>query len=188
MPLLAKASSFLRNLFSSNRVEADLDQEIHSHLEMLIDEKIRGGMSPQDAQRAARIEIGGTEQVKEQVREVRIGFWFQSVASDCRYGLRQLRKNRAFSAVAVVTFALSIGANVLVFCVLNALILRPLNVPRPESLYSLQRANDFNRDNRIPAISNCAIATAASKVWPHITFCRQDWTLAKIHHAYGCVQ
>ncbi|HJZ11092.1 MAG TPA: permease prefix domain 1-containing protein, partial [Acidobacteriota bacterium] len=142
MPLITKARSFLRNLFSFNRVEADLDQEIHAHLEMLIEEKVHTGMPLQDAQRAARIELGGTEQVKEQVREVRIGNWLQSVVSDCRYGIRQLRKNPAFCAVAVVTLALSIGANAVVFSVLNALILRPLKVPRPESLYSIQRVSD----------------------------------------------
>jgi len=69
MPLLVKVRSFLRNLFSFRRVEGDLDQEVHSHLEMLTEENIRSGMQPKDARRAARIELGGIEQVKEQVRE-----------------------------------------------------------------------------------------------------------------------
>ena len=84
MPLFVKARSFLRNLLSSGRMEADLDLEVHSHLEMLTDENIRAGMSPQEAQRAARIELGGIEQVKEQVREERIGNWLRSMISDCR--------------------------------------------------------------------------------------------------------
>jgi predicted permease len=138
MPLLVKARSFLRNLFSSGRRDGDLDQEIRAHLEMLIEENIRAGMPPKEAQRAARIELGGAEQVKEQVREVRMGNWLHSVISDCRYGLRQLRKNPGFTAVAVVTLAMAIGANAVVFGVLNALILRPLNVPQPESLYGLE--------------------------------------------------
>ena len=96
---------------------------------MLIDENIRAGMPPGEAQRAARIELGGSEQVKEQVRDLRIGNWFHSVASDCRFGLRQLRKNPGFTAVAVATLALGIGANAVVFGVLNALVIRPLNVP-----------------------------------------------------------
>jgi len=70
-------------------VEADLDQEVQSHLEMLAEENIRAGMPPQEAQRDARIQLGGIEQVKEQVREERIGNWLRSVISDCRYGLRQ---------------------------------------------------------------------------------------------------
>lgn len=142
MPLLTKARSFLRNIFSTGRVEGDLDREIHAHLDMLIEENIRAGMAPEDAQRAAWIELGGTEQVKEQVREVRIGNWLHSVAADCRYGIRQLRKNPSFTAVAVVTLALAIGANAVVFSALNALILRPLNVPRAESLYSVHRVSD----------------------------------------------
>jgi len=78
---------------------------------MLIDENIRAGMPPKEAQRAARIELGGSEQVKEQVREARIGNWLHSVLSDCRYGIRQLRKNPGFAAAAVVTLAVAIGAN-----------------------------------------------------------------------------
>ena len=73
MPLLTKGRSFLRYLFSSTRVEQDLDQEIQSHLELLIEENIRSGMPLKEAQRAARIELGGAEQVKEQVRAARIG-------------------------------------------------------------------------------------------------------------------
>jgi hypothetical protein len=92
MPLFVKARSFLRNLFLCRRVEADLDQEVHSHLEMLVEENIRAGMSPQEAQRAARIELGGIDQVKEQVREERLGNWLHSVMSDCRFGVRQLYK------------------------------------------------------------------------------------------------
>src|SRR6266849_7909310 len=103
MPLFVKARSFLRNLFLSRRVEANLDQEVHSHLEMLIEEKIRAGMPPQEAQRAARIELGGIEQVKEQVREEGLGNWLHSVVSDCRYGLRQLRKNPGATAVMIFT-------------------------------------------------------------------------------------
>jgi hypothetical protein len=106
MPIIVKARTFLRKLFSIRRVEADLDQEIHSHLEMLTGDKIRAGMSPDEAQRSARVELGGIEQVKEQVREERIGNRIQSIVSDCRFGLRQLRKNPGFTAVAVVTLAL----------------------------------------------------------------------------------
>jgi len=126
MPLFVKARSFLRNLLSTRRVEVDLDQEVHAHLELLTEENMRAGMPPKEAQRAARIELGGIEQVKEQVREDRLGNWLHSVLSDCRYGLRQLRKNPGATAVMVFTLALAIGATTAIFSVVYGVLLRPL--------------------------------------------------------------
>jgi hypothetical protein len=137
MPLFVKARSFLRNLFLSRRVEVDVDKEVHAHLEMLTEENIRAGMPPQEAQRAARIELGGIEQVKEQVRQKRTGNWLPSVISDCRYGLRQLRRNPGFTAVAVLTLALGIGANTAIFSVVDAVLLRPLPFEAPSRLIAI---------------------------------------------------
>jgi hypothetical protein len=150
MPLLAKTRSFLRNVFSPGRLHVDLDREIQAHLEMLTEENIRAGMPPREARRAAQVELGGTEQVKEQVREIRLGYWLQSMLSDCRYALRQLRKSPSFTAVAIATLALSIGANAVVFAVLNALILRPLNVPQAQSLYAIERGRDQAVNHSFP--------------------------------------
>ncbi len=129
MPLFVTVRSFLRNLFLSRRVEADLDQEIQSHLEMLAEENIRAGMAPKEAQRAAQIELGGIEQVKEEVRDVGIGNWLHGVISDFRYGVRRLRKNPVFAVVSVLTLALGIGATTAIFSHVNALILRPYSLP-----------------------------------------------------------
>src|SRR5258707_8985968 len=126
MPLFVKARSFLRNLFLSRRVEVDLDQEVHSHLEMLIAENIRAGLPPQEAQRAARIELGGIEQVKEEFGEEGLATWRPSGVSDCRYGLRQLRKNPGATAVMIFTLALAIGASTAIFSVVYGVLLRPL--------------------------------------------------------------
>ena len=137
MPLAPKVRSLARNLLSPRRVESDLDQEIRSHLEMLTDENIQAGMSPEEAKRAARIELGGMDQVKHQVHDVQLGNWLLSVFSDCRFALRQFRKNPAFAAIAVLTLALGIGANSAVFTVVNRVLLHPLPYPESDQLIAL---------------------------------------------------
>lgn len=134
MPLFRKARSFLRNLFFTGRAEEDLDQEVRSHLQMLIDENLRAGLGREEAERAARLELGGMEQVKEQVREKRLGTGLHSVSCDCRFGLRQLRKNPGFTLTVVLTLALSVGANTAIFSLVNALLLKSLPYPHPERM------------------------------------------------------
>ena len=138
MPFFVKARSFLRNLFLSRRVEVDLDQEVHSHLEMLMAENIRAGMPPHEAQRAARIELGGVEQVKEQVRDSRTGAFLDSLLQDLRFALRQMLRSPGFALTAVLILALGIAANVIVFGVLQALVLRQLDVPHADRMMTLQ--------------------------------------------------
>jgi len=128
MRLLVKARSFLRNLFLSRRVDVDLDQEVRSHLELLIAEKIREGKPPHEAQRAARIELGGVEQVKEQVRDSRTGAFLDSLLQDLRFAQRQMRRSPGFALTAVLILALGIAANVIVFGVLQSLVLRQLDL------------------------------------------------------------
>jgi macrolide transport system ATP-binding/permease protein len=137
VPLLVKARSFLRNLFFTRRVDADLDQEVHSHLEMLIDEKIRAGMTPAEAQRAARIELGGVEQVKIHVRDSRTGAFLDSLMQDVRFAIRGLRRTAGLTAFVVVTLALGIGMTSGTFSMVDGLIFRPYPVPHPGGVVTL---------------------------------------------------
>ena len=132
--IVRQLTSLLRNLLNRQREERELDAEIRSNELLLADEKIRAGMSPQEAHRQARIELGGIEQVKEQVREIRAGHIVETLFRDVRFGLRMLTKNPGFTAVAVITLALSIGANTAIFSLLNAVVLRLLPVPNPQQL------------------------------------------------------
>ena len=149
MPLLAKVQSFLRNLLSTRRADVELDREVHSHLELLTDENIRAGMPSKEAERAARLELGGIEQVKEQVREERLGNWLHSVFSDGRYGVRQLRKNPGFTAVAILTLALGIGATTAIFSVVYGVLLRPLPYPNPNRIMAVFEVTSKGRPSRL---------------------------------------
>ena len=144
-----KIRSFLRNLLSSRRVEADLDAELHAHLDMLTEENRRAGLSPNDARRAARIELGGLDQVKEQVRDKRSGSGLQSMRADCRYGLRQLRKNPGFTLVAVLTLALGIGATTAIFSVVYGVLLRPLPYPGADRIVAVFEVTSKGRPSRL---------------------------------------
>ena len=137
MPLYSKVRSALRNFLLRRHVETDLDEEVRSHLELLTQENLRAGLTREQALRAARIELGGVEQVKEQVREERIGNWFHSVFSDVRYGTRQLRKNPGTTAIMVFTLALAIGATTAIFSVVYGVLLRPLPYNEPDRIMSV---------------------------------------------------
>jgi putative ABC transport system permease protein len=137
LPLFIRIRSFMQNIFSARRVDADLEQEVQSHLEMLREANLRAGMSEDEAQRAARIELGGMQQVKEQVREERMGSWLLSVISDCRFGLRQLRKIPAFTTVAVLTLALGMGATTAIFSAVNPILFKSLPYPRADRVVSV---------------------------------------------------
>jgi len=152
--------SFLRNLLRFDGADGDLDAELRAHLDLLTEEKLRAGLPPDEARRAARIDLGGVEQLKEEVREARAGAWLEQFWQDARYGARQLRRNSGFTILAAFTLALAIGLNAAIFTLFNGVLLRPLQARDPQRLVSL-----------FSAVPGESAATVIS--YPEYVYCRE---------------
>jgi predicted permease len=128
--------------FSRSRIDADIDEELRSHIQLRADDLVRSGVDRAAAERQARIEFGGQQRFKEECREA-VGIAFlDALVQDVRFSTRVLRKSPGFALTAIATLALAIGANAVVFSVLNAFVLRPLDVPESETLYAIERGKD----------------------------------------------
>jgi predicted permease len=137
MRLLAYFRSLAARFFHRSQVEKDLEEELLSHTQHRADDLERSGLGRAAAERRARIEFGGHGRFKEESREALGGIFVETLAQDARFSLRVLRKSPGFAIVAVLTLALAIAANAVVFGVMNSLILRPLNVPQEENLLGI---------------------------------------------------
>jgi len=123
-------------------LDRDLDEELRSYLELLTDEHLRAGMSPEQARRAARAELGRTGHVKENVREMRVGHTIETFVQDVRFSLRTLRKNASFTTVAILTLAIGIGASTALFTAIHAVLLQSPAFDDAESLVVGQKTRD----------------------------------------------
>ena len=131
-------------MWFKGRRDPRVRDEIGFHRDRLIEDYMATGMNRPDAERRAFLEFGNTAQIEESVRDVR-GRWLEDLGRDLRYGLRTLRHSRGFAAVSVLSLALGIGANVTIFSLINAVMLRTLPVPEPHRLVQITRVSADGR-------------------------------------------
>src|SRR5919108_5067809 len=131
----------LRALFQKRKLDMEMDEEMRSHVEMQVQENIQAGMNPEEARYRALRQFGWVESIKETCRERRGVSWIEHLIQDLRYGLRMLRRNPGFTAVAVLTLALGIGGTTAVFSVADKAILNPIPGREADRLVTLREVS-----------------------------------------------
>jgi putative ABC transport system permease protein len=131
-----------RQVFQRRNTQRELDAEVGAYFEELVDRSVAQGMSRQEAQRAARVKFEGPEQVKEKVREAQTGAAIEATIRDVRYAARMLQKNPGFAAVAMCSLAIGLGATSGIYSIADALLLRPLSVPKPDGVIAISPVTD----------------------------------------------
>ena len=148
--MITRFRALWTSIFRQEQLDRDLEEELRAYVELLSAEKMKAGISPEQAFFAARREIGGTEQIKQSVRDIRAGALLDRLAQDIRYGIRTLLGSPGFCLMAVATLALGIGANTAMFSLLDQIVLRLLPVKEPERLVMVTERGNFYGDSYGP--------------------------------------
>jgi predicted permease len=150
MKLLTSLRFRLATLFRRSEIDAEMEEELQSHIQHRADDLERSGLNRTEAERRARIEFGGQVKYQEECHDALGNNFIETLVNDVRFSLRVLRKSPGFTIAAIVTLALAIGANAVVFGILNALILHPRNVPQAQSLYGIEHGSDKSPSESYP--------------------------------------
>ncbi len=157
MRILASLRSVISALLHRSRMDAEMDEELRAHIENRADDLVRTGVPRAEAERRARMEFGGYQKYREEIREAQGTHFLESLAQDLRYALRMLRKSPGFTAVAVLTLALGIGANTAIFSVLDAVLLKSLPYPDPSRIvlvWGVERAGSDRSQVSAPDVAD----------------------------------
>jgi len=150
MKFLSYLRAITTKFFHRSELENEMDEELQSHMQHRADDLERSGVPRVEAERRARVEFGGQLKYREESSEALGGNFIESLSQDIRFIMRVLRKSPGFTAIAVLTLAMAIGANAVVFSVLNAMFLRPLNLPNEQSLYAIEHGGDKSGNESYP--------------------------------------
>ncbi len=156
----------LRTLMRHTATENELDDELRFHLERQTDKYVRSGMSEVEAVRRARLEFGGLDQVKDKCREVRGVSFVETLVQDLHYAARTLLHSPAFTACAVLTLALGIGANTAIFTVVNRVLLNPLPYPNPQQLLAARHNDSLPNLEDIRRQTNSFVSSGGINIEP----------------------
>jgi predicted permease len=150
MSLMSRAKHLYRRFLDRDRSEAELDEEIESYFETLIERRMAQGLTREQAWRAARLEFEGPDRVKERVRETAAGAAIEITLQDIRYACKLLRKNPGFAAIAILSLGLGLGANVAIFSLVNTVLLKSLPVTAPDRLFFIDNSGGKSGGSSAP--------------------------------------